>query len=42
MTEAISIIVTLVIAAIWYESAKPEPDHKSTNQLYDKDDKKED
>ena len=41
MTEVISIIVTLIIAAVWYESMKPQKDHKSTNQLYDSEDKED-
>jgi hypothetical protein len=41
MTEVVSFIVTLIIAAIVYESFKTEPDHKSTNHQYDNSDDKE-
>lgn len=38
MLEFVSFFITVVIAAIVYESFKPEKDYKSTNHLYDKDD----
>lgn len=41
MREVISLIVLLVVTAIVYELFKPKKDHKSTNQLYDQDDKEE-